>query len=162
MPKKEEHPLEEPHVFIKEQTDRKEEGKIELDEIREENQTEDTDLLNGFEEKKKEFPRVYDPTKKEYHISRDEIDERYGSTDMEKTNEFIDSIDVEKPDAEEDLEKAESKNKNFIPGTIGKKIAQIKSKYFVKDKEWEKMTPDERVEFLKKKQEEVNNLYIKK
>ncbi len=158
MPK-EKNPFEEPHVVIKEQTDRGEEGKIELDEIREENQTEDTDLLNGFEEKKKEFPRVYDEAKKEYHISRDELDEQYSNN--EDTNEFIDSIDKEKESGEENLNEIKSTKRNFLPGKIGKKVVKIIHEHVDAEK-WNKMSEKERNEFNENKQKKIEDLYIKK
>lgn len=100
--------------------------------------------------------------KKEIGVSGNQLDAHYSDGTMEDINEFIDSIDEKKEKREDNFEEIKSTNKNFIPGKIGKKIAEIKSKYFVKDEEWKKMTDAERVKFLKDKQEETNKLFIKK
>jgi len=100
--------------------------------------------------------------KKELGVSGNQLDAHYSGETMGDINNFIDSIDGKKKEGEDNFEEIKSTNKNFIPGKIGKKIAEIKSKYFVKDEDWKKMTDAERVKFLKDKQEETNKLFVKK
>ncbi len=156
------NPFENPRVVIKENEDRDLEEKVELDEIREQDQIESDELLKTFEVKKEEFPKDFNRGKNEYFIARDELDERYANPDTENTDEFIDSIDEKKENEQETYNEIVSTNKNFIPGEIGKKIAKIKSKFFVTNERWAKMTEEEKKEFKRRKQEETNNLFIHK
>ena len=101
--------------------------------------------------------------KKELGVSGNQLDAHYSDRTPDEVNEAMDNlIENGEEDDGETSDEIVSKNKIFIPGRTGKKIADIKAKYFITNEQWNSMNSNERKELLKKKQEEINNLYIKK
>lgn len=102
--------------------------------------------------------------KKELGVSGNQLDAHYSDQTPDEVNEAMDNLieEGEEEDGGETSDELVSKNKIFIPGKTGKKIAEIKAKYFITNEQWKNMDEKERKELLKKKQEEINNLYIKK
>jgi len=101
--------------------------------------------------------------KKELGVSGNQLDTHYSDQTPDEVNEAMDNlIDEGEENSDETSDELISKNKIFIPGKTGKKIAGIKAKYFITNEQWKNMDEDERRDLLRKKQEEINNLYIKK
>ncbi|MEW6616860.1 MAG: hypothetical protein AB1333_00320 [Patescibacteria group bacterium] len=101
--------------------------------------------------------------RKELRVSGNQLDAHYSDQTPDEVNEAMDNLIEEgEEDGGETSDELISKNKNFIEGKTGKKIAGIKAKYFITNEQWKNMDENERKELLKKKQEEINNLYIKK
>lgn len=79
---------------------------------------------------------------------------------------ILEDIDAHQPEDEEDASRDEfnkkgeftSVNKNFLP----KEIYRIKRKYALPGNEWRKLSLEEKRERNRKKQQEVNALYVKK
>ncbi len=79
---------------------------------------------------------------------------------------ILEDIDAHQPEDEEDASRDEfnkkggftSVNKNFLP----KEIYRIKRKYALPGNEWRKLSLEEKQERNRKKQQEVNALYVKK
>lgn len=123
------------------------------------------------EELRLESERKFKEKKGQQVMSKDEIlDREIIDEDTENFEDLIiEDIDANRPAEEYDsddfsakeFEEAGefvSKNKNYLPY----KIWKIKRKYSLPRKEWIKLSKEEQIKRNRKKQEEINELYIKR